>query len=77
MNSDLLYHFPALSLHVVSQVVRFSDNDTEKASSGDAPIIINCSSEQEDRVDDNPKTGILQICICFLSCSDVITDLYS
>jgi hypothetical protein len=38
--------------------VRFSDNEMEKSSFGGAVVIINCSTERKDQVD-NPKTGIL------------------
>lgn len=46
-------------MNVVSQGVRFSDNEMEKSSFGDTLVIINCSTERKDQVD-NPKTGTLE-----------------
>ncbi|KAK7861571.1 putative atp-dependent helicase ypra [Quercus suber] len=40
--------------------VRFSDNEMEKSSFGDTLVIINCSTERKDQVD-NPKTACKRI----------------
>lgn len=61
----LFFNFLALSMNFVSQGVRFSDNEMEKSSFGDTLVIINCSTERKDQVD-NPKTGTLEdMHICF------------
>lgn len=60
LSSDILFCCLTLSMCVVSQGVRFSDNEMEKTSFGDTLVIINCSTEPKDQIDHNPKTGILE-----------------
>ena len=60
LSSDILFYCLTLGMYVVSQGVRFSDNEMEKTSFGDTLVIINCSTELKDQIDHNPKTGILE-----------------
>jgi hypothetical protein len=60
LSSDSLFYCLTLSMYVVSQGVRFSDNEMEETSFGDTLVIINCSTELKDQIDHNPKTGILE-----------------
>lgn len=60
LSSDILFYCLTLSMYVVSQGVRFSDNETEKTSFGDTLVISNCSTAPKDQIDHNPKTGILE-----------------
>lgn len=58
LSSDILFYCLTLSMYVVFQGVRFSDNEMEKTSFGDTLVISNSSTAPKDQIDHNPKTGI-------------------
>jgi hypothetical protein len=65
LSSDSLFYCLTLSMYVVSQGVRFSDNEMEETSFGDTVVIINCSTELKIKLIIILKLVFLKICISF------------